>query len=107
MAGELVASRVENDYHGWIIRETFALGGWVALWRPLEIFLYDWWPIQGEAKLLDRLSDMGVSVHGATVATTSTMAVPATPANRRHQRGGTVNKPGGSVSHCGPPRAFR
>ena len=22
------------------------IGGWVALWRPLEIFLYDWWPIR-------------------------------------------------------------
>ncbi len=36
------------------------IGGWVAMWRPLEIFLYDWWPIRAEARLFDRLSAMPV-----------------------------------------------
>lgn len=26
-------------------REGFLIIGWVALWRPVEILLYDWWPI--------------------------------------------------------------
>jgi len=30
------------------------------LWRPLEIFLYDWWPIRSEARLLDRLGEIDV-----------------------------------------------
>ncbi len=38
------------------------IGGWVALWRPLEIFLYDWWPLRAQAKLYDRLGRMQVSV---------------------------------------------
>jgi hypothetical protein len=36
------------------------IGGWVAMWRRLEIFLYDWWPIRSERKLFDRLSAMPV-----------------------------------------------
>ena len=28
-----------------IVRESLTIGGWVAMWRPLEIFLYDWWPL--------------------------------------------------------------
>ena len=32
----------------------------MALWRPLEILLYDWWPIRAEAQLYDRLSAMPV-----------------------------------------------
>jgi hypothetical protein len=36
--------------------------GWVALWRPLEIFLYDWWPISKRIRLLDRLSDARVEI---------------------------------------------
>jgi hypothetical protein len=36
------------------------IGAWVALWRPIEIFLYDWWPIRAEARLFDRLSQMEV-----------------------------------------------
>ena len=41
------------------------IGGWVALWRPLEIFLYEWWPIRNEARLYDRLSVMPVRVVNA------------------------------------------
>jgi len=45
-----------------LIRESVVIGGWVAMWRPLEIFLYDWWPILAERKLLDRLSAMPVRI---------------------------------------------
>ncbi len=36
--------------------------GWVAMWRPLEIYLYDWWPIRTDLRLLERLSRMRVRV---------------------------------------------
>jgi hypothetical protein len=32
------------------------------MWRPLEIFLYDWWPIRNEARLSDRLAAMPVRI---------------------------------------------
>ncbi len=28
-----------------IARESLIIGGWVAMWRPLQLFLYDWWPL--------------------------------------------------------------
>jgi hypothetical protein len=34
--------------------------GWVAMWRPLEIYLYDWWPIRGDERLMRRLARMKV-----------------------------------------------
>lgn len=45
-----------------LVRESFLIGGWVAMWKPLETFLYDWWPIQAEARLFDKLSAMPVRV---------------------------------------------
>ncbi|MBL8892912.1 MAG: hypothetical protein JNL67_23240 [Planctomycetaceae bacterium] len=42
---------------GSILRESFIIIGWVAMWRPLEIFLYDWWPIAGSRTLYSRLSN--------------------------------------------------
>jgi hypothetical protein len=45
-----------------ILREGLLIGGWVAMWRPIEIFLYDWWPIRADAELLERLGDMPVSL---------------------------------------------
>jgi hypothetical protein len=52
-----------NDSHGVaLLREGLLIGGWVAMWRPLEVFLYDWWPIRGEIRLLVRLSHMPVRI---------------------------------------------
>jgi hypothetical protein len=39
--------------------------GWVAMWRPLEIFLYDWWPVRGDLRLAERLTRMRVSFRAA------------------------------------------
>jgi hypothetical protein len=36
--------------------------GWVANWRPLEIFLYDWWPLSREARHYALLSGIPVRV---------------------------------------------
>jgi hypothetical protein len=66
--GDFIASLVAKDSHGGIIQETFVIGGWVALWRPLEIFLYDWWPIRAEAKLYDRLREMPVHLVDASAS---------------------------------------
>lgn len=38
------------------------IAGWVAIWRPIEIFLYDWWPLKRRIDLLDRLSNMTVGL---------------------------------------------
>lgn len=45
-----------------VFRESLLIGGWVAMWRPLETFLYDWWPIAGERRLHLRLSRMAVRI---------------------------------------------
>ena len=39
-----------------VAKESFTIGGWVAMWRPLEIYLYDWWPLRDELRLMERLS---------------------------------------------------
>jgi hypothetical protein len=45
-----------------MLKESLLIGGWVAMWRPIEVFLYDWWPIRAEARLLDRLAAMPVRI---------------------------------------------
>jgi hypothetical protein len=39
-----------------LVQESFLILGWVANWRPLEIFLYDWWPIIRKRDLYRRLA---------------------------------------------------
>src|SRR5262245_12007752 len=60
--GDVIAKGVADKRLGEILRESLLIGGWVAMWRPLEIFLYEWWPIRQEARLSDRLSAMPVRI---------------------------------------------
>lgn len=45
-----------------LVREGFIIVGWVAMWRPLEIYLYDWWPLRDEGRVLRRLAHMHVKL---------------------------------------------
>jgi hypothetical protein len=60
--GDFLATLMKGNRIGEIMRETLTIGGWVSMWRPLEIFLYDWWPIRDEARLYDRLAAMPVRI---------------------------------------------
>lgn len=43
-----------------LLREGFIIVGWVAMWRPIEVFLYDWWPLRKEWQDLQQLARMRV-----------------------------------------------
>jgi hypothetical protein len=45
-----------------VLNQSLIIGGWVALWRPLEIFLYDWWPVRADRMRFDRLAVMPVQI---------------------------------------------
>jgi hypothetical protein len=62
LTGDLIAGLLGESRFAGVARESLVIGGWVAMWRPLEVFLYDWWPIRAEARLYDRLSAMAVRV---------------------------------------------
>jgi hypothetical protein len=48
-----------------ILRESVIIGGWVAMWRPLEIFLYDWWPLTRRQAMFEKLARAKVSIAAA------------------------------------------
>lgn len=60
--GDWIGRRAHEIELGEILNQSLLIGGWVAMWRPLEIFLYDWWPIRNEARIYDRLSQMKLQV---------------------------------------------
>jgi hypothetical protein len=45
-----------------IAREGTLIIGWVAMWRPLEIFLYEWVPVRRRCRILAKLSSMPVII---------------------------------------------
>lgn len=44
------------------INEGLLIIGWVAMWKPLEILLYEWWPLLTDSRLYGRLSEIPVEV---------------------------------------------
>jgi hypothetical protein len=45
-----------------IAQESLTIAGWVAMWRPMEIYLYDWWPVRRRGRIFTKLSGMPVEV---------------------------------------------
>jgi hypothetical protein len=45
-----------------VFRESLTIAGWVAMWRPMQIFLYEWWPVRRMGRLFARMSRMRVEV---------------------------------------------
>jgi len=66
--GDALAMSFPDAHATGVLREGLLIVGWVAMWRPLEVFLYDWWPIRAEARLYDRLSAMPVRIEYHAVA---------------------------------------
>jgi hypothetical protein len=59
---ELLGERMAPGPISMVLREGLVIGGWVAMWRPLEIFLYDWWPIAGLRRMYRQLSRLPIRV---------------------------------------------
>jgi hypothetical protein len=48
--------------------ESLSIAGWVAMARPLEIYLYEWWPLRRRGQIFEKLSRMPVKcVSGSNV----------------------------------------
>ena len=54
--------RVATGFLQTVCREGLFIMGWVAMWRPLEIFLYEWWPVRRLGLTYEKLSHMEVKV---------------------------------------------
>ena len=45
-----------------VAQESLTIAGWVAMWRPMEIFLYEWWPLRRRWRVFEKMSHMKVEM---------------------------------------------
>jgi hypothetical protein len=45
-----------------LLAEGLLIIGWVALWRPVEMFLYDWWPLLRRQRRFGSIASMKVEI---------------------------------------------
>jgi hypothetical protein len=50
-----------------VLHEGLAVLGWISMWKPLEILLFDWWPIRREQRACRRLAESTVTFPAAVV----------------------------------------
>jgi hypothetical protein len=60
LGGQAIAHRPGEMMR--VIGEGLTIVGWVAMWRPLEIYLYRWWPILALGRTYRKLSKAPVSI---------------------------------------------
>jgi hypothetical protein len=65
MAGHEIGGDVSGTFRS-IVRESLTIAGWVAMWRPMQIYLYDWWPVRRRGRLYRKLARMRVDVRKKT-----------------------------------------
>lgn len=58
----LVVTEVLASISAGVLREGLTIAGWVAMWRPLQTYLYDWWPVLQRQRLYGRMSRMPVEL---------------------------------------------
>lgn len=58
----LLEAFLPDHIFGSFLSEGLMVIGWVAMWRPVQIFLYDWWPIRKDMEVYRRLSRVRVEV---------------------------------------------
>ncbi len=61
-ASSAITMGLGRDSLAQIAVEGLIIVGWVANWRPIEIFLYDWWPIVRRRQLYRRLAETPVEI---------------------------------------------
>jgi len=66
---ELTVSLPSGPVRG-ILREGLVITGWVAMWRPLEVLLYDWWPFVDQRRQISRMLEAPVSIRYDAHSTT-------------------------------------
>ncbi len=54
----------EYAHSAWagFLKESLTIAGWVAMWRPMQTYLYDWWPLSRREKIFQKLAKMSVKV---------------------------------------------
>jgi len=61
-ASQLLAPLIPNATAARVVQESLIIVGWVANWRPIEIYLYDWLPLRRRRSLYGRISAAPVIV---------------------------------------------
>lgn len=62
MTSQMLPALIGSGPATQIFQEGLIILGWVANWKPIETFLYDWWPLKRRADLYRRIAAAKVDI---------------------------------------------
>lgn len=62
LLGTLVTHQIPAGFVRRFVEEGLIIVGWVANWKPIEIFLFEWWPFTRKRALYRRIANARVLV---------------------------------------------
>lgn len=57
-----IEKKFDPDSFFYVTREGFVILGWVAIWKPFELVLFDWYPVFDKIKFLKKLRDCEIDI---------------------------------------------
>lgn len=64
LLGSLLPLAIPEGFARRFLEQGLIIVGWVANWRPFEVFLFEWWPVARKRDLYRRLSEASVELAG-------------------------------------------
>lgn len=74
---KLISQKLPNSTTAGWFREGLAIVCWVAMWKPLDIYLYGWWPLLRRLRIFQKMSRLRVELRARSE---SAVAVASNPA---------------------------
>jgi hypothetical protein len=62
LAAALVRTDAAPGSFGDMLTQGLTIIGWVSMWRPVEIFLYEWWPLWRDVRIYDYILRMEIAI---------------------------------------------
>ena len=63
MASRFVSSlHMDNEAYQNFLKEGLIIMGWVAMWKPLELILFDWWPLYDKMRVFKKIINASVEI---------------------------------------------
>lgn len=87
LAACLLGSQLLDDRDGTlfsVVRQSLLIGGWVAMWHPMQIYLYGWWPLRRRWRVYEKMARMPVELKSAPRS--AVVSKPALDTGHKHHK---------------------
>ncbi|MCW2688312.1 MAG: hypothetical protein JWR37_3202 [Mycobacterium sp.] len=93
VVGQYMARHLGDGPLATVLRESLLIGGWVAMWRPMDFFLFELWMMRAELRVYERLGKIAVRIVYTARDTGDARPSPSAPGRPRAEERNEIGCP--------------